>query len=205
MKNITILLQALFVSLVLFPVAAFAVDAYPPILCTNLFGCGAAPDNVILNNALPTAGGILIQLAGGGAVIAIVVAGVQMVLSAGDEGKVTSARKGILFALAGLGIALAAGPIVSFVSTEDYGQSAGQGELLFAPNGVLASAIRIIMVLFNVAFAIMVIVAGIRMITGGGNVEEFKKAGNVIKWAIIGGIIVNLARVLVHAFLALNL
>lgn len=205
MMRPTTLLRALLTAILLAaPALALAVDWYPPIICDGLFGCGRPPENVIFNSTLPTAAAILIQLAAAGTVLAVVIGGVQMVVSYGDEGKITSARKAILFALGGLALAISAAPIVSFVVTEDYGQGGGT-DLLFGPTGVMASAIRIIMILFNVAFALVAIIAGIRMIIAGGNADEFKKAGNMIKWAVIGGVIVNLARVGVQALLMLNL
>jgi hypothetical protein len=184
-------------ALVALPMAAFAVDPYPPILCNGLFGCGSPAENVLLNYTLPTAAMVLIQLAAGGAVIAIVLAGVQMVLSYADEGKVSNARKSVIYTLGGLALAFSATSIVSFVATEDYGVGGGIV-------GVMANAIRIIMILFNVAFALVVILAGMRMVTAGGNEEEFRKGAQVIKWAIVGAVIVNVARAGVQAFIVLN-
>ena len=203
MLRIPAILQAFLAFIFLaVPAMAFAVDMYPPIICTGLFGCGRPPENVLMQSTLPTVGAIMIQLAAGGAVIAVVIGGVQMAVSYGDDGAITNARKAILFALGGLGLALAAAPIVSFVSTEQYYMG---GDLLFGQGGLMASVIRIIMILFNVAFSIVIILAGLRMITAAGNADEFKKGGNMIKWAIIGGVIVNLARAGIQAFLALNL
>lgn len=178
------------------PAIALAVEQYPPIICDGLFGCGAAPSNVILESGLPVAATVLMQLAAGGAVIAIVIAGTQMAISYGDEGKITNARKAILFALGGLGIAFLSMTIVSFVTTEDFGLQLG-GTVIT----VMASVVRIILNLFNVGFAIVIILAGLRMITAQGNADEFKKGGQMIKWAIIGGVIVNLAKVGIQAFL----
>ncbi len=185
------------------PAAVGAVDLYPQILCTGLFGCNTntwQAENILVQSTLPTVGMVLIQLAAGGTVLAIVIAGVQMVTSYGDDGKITSARKAILYALGGLALAFAATPIVSFVSTEDF-STGFQGGIA----GVMATIIRIIMVLFNVAFALVVILAGLRMITSQGNADEYKKGFNVIKWAIIGGLVVNLARATVQALLVINL
>lgn len=201
-----LLLKASFaLALLAFPAGALAVDMYPPLLCNGLFGCGRPPENVLLGFTLPTAAGILIQLAAGGAIIAVVVAGVQMGVSYGEEGAITNARKAILFALGGLALALSAQPIVAFVTTENYGQLSGGSDLLFGPGGAFASAIRIIMTLFNVGFVLLVIIAGLRMINSRGNMDEFKKGGEMIKWAVIGGVIVNLSRAVVQALLALNL
>ncbi len=180
------------------PSSAFAVDSYPPIICTGIFGCGEGYSDVLLTNTLPIVGTILVQLAGGGAIIAIVIAGVKMLLSQGDDGKVTSAKMGIMYALGGLGIAITASSIVSFVTTEDYWSDS-------TIPGLLTSAIRIIMTLFNVAFAIIIIIAGIRMVISQGASDEFSKSGKSIQWAIIGAVVVNLAKVIIQAFLNIGL
>lgn len=184
------------------PAVAGAVDAYPDIFAPGTFGYNTArwqAENILVTSTLPTVGMVLIQLASGGAVLAIVIAGVQMVTSYGDDGAVTSARKAILYALGGLALAFTAMPIVSFVSTEDFGASF-QGGIA----GVMAKIISIIMVLFNVVFAFVIILAGLRMITSQGNADEYKKGFNVIKWAIIGGLIVNLSRMLVQSLIVIN-
>ncbi|MSR87296.1 hypothetical protein EXS70_03965 [Candidatus Peribacteria bacterium] len=200
----SVLLRAALTAILLaVPASVLAVDMYPPILCTGLFGCGRPPEDVLMQSTLPTAAWVMVQLAAAGAVIAIVIGGVQMTLSYGDEAKVGNARKAILFALGGLGLVLAAAPIVSFVISENYGM--GGGDFLFGPGGVMASVIRIILTLFNVAFVIVIILAGLRMIMAMGASDEFKKGGDMIKWAIVGAVVVNLARALVQAFLALNL
>lgn len=202
MRHSLSLLTAFLVALLLsIPELALAVDEYAPIICTGLFGCGQGAENVIAEHTLPTVAGVLVQLAAGGAILAVTIAGVQMVVSYGDEGKITNARMAILYALGGLGLALCAASIVSFVSTEDFGFLGGEGTIV----SVMSAVIGIIMTLFNVAFAIVIILAGLRMITAQGNADEFKKGGNMIKWAIIGAVIVNAAKALVQAVLALNL
>lgn len=176
------------------PAIALAVEKYPPLVCNGLAGCGAQPSNVLLESGLPYVATLLMQLAAGGAVVAVVVAGIQMGISYGDEGKITSARKAILFALGGFGLALTSVSIVAFVTTEDYGFD---GNVVT----VMASVIRILLTLFNVGFAIVIILAGLRMITAQGNADEFKKGGAMIKWAIIGGVVVNVAKAAIQAFI----
>jgi hypothetical protein len=175
----------------------------PNVICGNLPGCGSGPTNVLFYSTLPTVVGLLIRLAAGGAVVAIVVAGTELLLKSSDEAA-TSAKKAIMYAFGGLGLAIAAAPIVGFVTTENYGQS-NSGDLLFGNGGVLTSAVRIIMVLFDAGFVMVIIIAGIRMAMSSGNADEFKRGGTMIKWAIVGAVIVNLARALVQAFLRINL
>lgn len=175
----------------------------PQVVCGNLPGCGQGIENVLFTGTLPVVVSLMIQLAAGGAVIAIVVAGSELLLTGSEEGA-TTARKAVLYALGGLGLAIAAAPIVSFVSTENYGQVNPQN-FLFGPGGLLTSIIRIILVLFNTAFVIVIIFTGFQMVLAGGQSDKFKTASTRIKWAIIGAVLVNLARAIVQATLNLEL
>jgi hypothetical protein len=187
--------------LLLAPIAALAQGgALPPVICDGLIGCGKGVSNLFFDQALPVAITVMMQVAVGGAMIFIVIAGVRMLVSYGDEGQVSTAKKGIMYALGGLGLALTSASIVAFVSTEQYVDPAPDALL-----GFMAATMRIILLLFNVAFALVIIAAGIRMVIAQGNADEFRKGGTVIKWAIIGAIIVNISKALVQAFLGLNL
>ncbi len=193
-------MMRMFLFLLALPFVA-AAQTYPIVTCTGLVGCGQNPEDLIMTGLIPTAGGVLITLAGGGAVVAIVVAGVQMATSYADEGKISSARKAILYALGGLGVAISANSLVTFiVSQNEFGQS--EPDLLV---GVLSTVVRFTLIFSNVAFIIIAILAGIRMVTAAGNADEFKKGGQMILWAVIGGVLVNVAKSLVQAFLALQL
>lgn len=59
------------------------------------------------------------------AVVVIVIAGIRMVVSSGDEGAVDTAKKTILWAVIGLIVILLAGAIVDFVATEVVGEVQG--------------------------------------------------------------------------------
>ncbi len=200
MRVIRLLLPPLAAFLALIPTAFAEIS----VVCTGLAGCGAPPSNVLLTNLLPAAVMIMVQLAAGGSVVFIVIAGVRFLLSNGDEGQVTSAKKGIMYGLGGLGLTIVSATLVSFVTTENYGQANPQN-FLFGSGGLMQSVINIVITLSNVGFAVVVIAAGIRMVLASGKADEFKKGGQVIKWAIVGAVVINLARAIVQAFLNLNL
>ncbi len=174
------------------------------VICTGLPGCGQGPENTLLTRVLPAAVFIMIQLVAGGSVVFIMINGVKMLLSAGDDGKAQAARKGIMSAIGGLGLAIVSATAVSFITTENYGQANPQN-FLFGPGGVLDSVVRLILTLFNVGFVIMVLYAGFKMALASGSGDEFKKGGQIIRWAIVGAVVVNLARAIVQAFLTLDL
>ena len=200
-------MSALFASFLAFtfalvptPVAAQAME----VICVGLPGCGQGPENTLLTRVLPAVVFIMIQLVAGGSVIFIMISGVKMLLSAGDDGKAQAARKGVISAVGGLGLAIVSATAVSFITTENFGQANPQN-FLFGPGGLLDSVVRLILTLFNVGFVIMVLYAGIKMALASGASDEFKKGGQIIRWAIVGAVVVNLARAIVQAFLALNL
>lgn len=189
-------------SLALLPVPLLA-QTPPVVVCTGLAGCGGAlVSNVLFWSTLPLVIEVLANIAGGLAVIFIGVSGLQMVLAYGDEGKISTARWGVLYALLGLCLAIASTAIVSFVSTEDYGQS-NTGDLLLG--GVLPAAMRILITIFNVIFVITIMFSGYRITLGGGKAEELSKGLTVIRWAIAGAVIVNVAHAAVKAVLNIGL
>lgn len=181
------------------------------VVCTGLAGCGKPPGNAIVS-AVYTGFTVLVGVSAGTAVLFVVWNGLQMVLAFGDEGKFTNARWGVLYALLGLGIALFSGTAVSFVSTQYFGQCTGffSGCVTATPSvNVLTVFMRtltsIIALIFNVLFGIAVVIAGMRILVGGGKSDELGKAGSIIKACITGAVIVNVGRALVQAFLSLNL
>ena len=99
----------------------------------------------------------------------------------------------------GLAVAVMSQTIVAAVATESY---AAAGENLLV--GLMRDVIRLILIAFNVAFVLAVMVAGIRMTVNGGKADEFQKSLFVIKWAIAGAIVTNSAAALVNALSNFN-
>ena len=198
----TLLASLSAVALALVPVPAFAQAM--EVICNGLPGCGAGPENTLITRVLPAATFLMIQLVAGASVVFVMIGGVRMLLSAGDDGKAQAGRKQVISAVAGLGLAIVSATAVSFVTTENYGQANPQN-FLFGAGGLLDSVVRLILTLFNVGFVIMVLYAGLKMALASGASDEFKKGGQIIRWAIVGAVVVNLARAIVQAFLALDL
>ncbi len=184
------------------PEVLFAADdPLASVKCTGLIGCGGGMANILLISTIPAIAKLLLQLVAGLAVLFVGYSGCMIVFSMGDESKVTTARTQILYTLAGLAVAMCAGTIVSLVVTEKY--------LPYNPPGtsavllLIGSAVRIGVLLFNVAFTVIIIFAGMRMVLAQGKSDEFGNAMKMLTYAVIGAIVVNLARalVLVVAFL----
>lgn len=76
---------------------------------------GDLPQAATNSGTITTALGIVFGIIGALAVLMIVISGLRYILSDGDAQKVSKAKNGIIYALAGLAIALAAEAIVAFV------------------------------------------------------------------------------------------
>ena len=176
---------------------AFAV-VLPVAPCVSTqFGCGGRPTDMI-SKALTLGGnGIasqMLMIAAGLAVVYIIWAGIQMIISMGDEGKITTYKWGIAYALIGLSVSILSQFVISVVGTENV--AGGGGNL---PQNVLANAARILRSVLNGLFVLMAIVAGLRMIYAQGKADEFGTAKKMMYWAIVGAALVNLSAALVYA------
>lgn len=116
-KRIKLLIPAL--SVFLLPLAVRAQSARDAVCgpLEDLGGCGGADDitgsSGLISNIVQT----LVIVVGSISVIVIVVAGLMYVISAGDSAGVNRAKNAIIYALAGLVVAVMAQVIVSFVLT----------------------------------------------------------------------------------------
>ncbi len=78
---------------------------------------------------------------------------------------------------------------VGVISNIDYDASVGS---FFNPletesvPALVASAVKILLSLAGMVAVLVIIIAGFRMVAGGGNPDEIKKAKAAITWAIIG-------------------
>lgn len=190
--------------------AALAV-VLPPTQCAPAqngqfaqFGCGAGglspvvPSNVIWN-ALVGSQGIavtLLQVSAGMAVLYIIWAGFQMVISMGEEGKLSQYKWGIAYALIGLSVSILSQFVISTVGTQNYGQQSNVQNL---PINLLSSAALILRVLLNAVFVIIMVVAGLKMLYAQGKADDFNTGKKMLTWALIGAVIVNLSAALVTA------
>lgn len=100
----------------LFAPAASAVDVFEQ-ACSGQGGdnaaCAASRDD--LDKLWQGATQVLLYVVGILAVIMIIVGAIRYVTSNGDQSQITSAKNTILYAVVGLVLAVAAGPIISFV------------------------------------------------------------------------------------------
>ena len=185
-------------------------DAFiPPIVLAGGFtticqyvgaGCGPATPSAIVSSQGKIAA-FLVAVIAALSVLFVVWGGALMIVSGGDESKINQGRMSIIYALLGFAIALGAQVLVGFVvSTAGEGASAKDPIL-----GLIGVAVDAMLDLFNVVFFAMVVYAGFRLVWGRGKSEESDKVQTMLIWAIIGGIVINVASGLVKSVLNLGI
>lgn len=156
--------------------------------------CGA--QNVVTEKVLPETAALLLRIVAGVSVLFIVWGGILMLISMGDESKTAQAKWAIVYSLIGLFGAILSQAFVGTVAETPLGAGATEAT-------VIQQAVKFLVNAVNVIFLSVIIFAGIRMLMGQGQPEEFNRAKKVIAWAIVGAVIVNVARTLVRAVLTL--
>ena len=163
------------------------------VVCTGLAGCGGTGE--LFTHTVTAVLAILVTIAAGISLVYVVWGGIQMMILWGDDGKGAEAKNTIKNALIGLAITMSSGAAVGFVSTEFYG-----GPSSVPMVALMEGAIRIFVNLSNLLFLIAVMYAGYLMVMGK---EDYSKGISMVRWAIIGAVIVNLSRAIVDGFLGL--
>lgn len=73
---------------------------------------------------------------------------------------------------------------------------------LWGKNGIITNLINLLSIIAGIAAVIIIIVAGLRFITGGNNPQEVQQARNLIIFAVVGLVIVAAAQMIVRLFLS---
>jgi hypothetical protein len=141
---------------------------------------------------------MLLALAGFVAVLSIMLAGAQLLLTEGSPEKATNARNRLINSLVGLAVAVSATALVRLVGNAiQKGSSSGLPHVE-PTNDTLQS-------LLNVAFAILgalaflyVVLAGLRFITSGDNTTKTAEARRQIIYAAAGLLVIALAATIVN-------
>lgn len=156
-------------------------------------GCPAA--NILTDYTIPGIITLLLRIVAGGSVVLIVFSGVRILLSWGDESKISQAKWAVLWILIGLSLAITSQIIVGFVTTEPA------FVLIQDEVGAMAAAVSIMITIFNAIFLVVLGIAGVRMVLGHGREEEFSKGRTLLVWSIGAAILVNVSHALIQAVL----
>lgn len=186
-------------------VLAQAVMPAPP--CVGLPGCGNPVLNVVTDAVIPISATLLLNIIAILALLFVMIGGARYVLAFGRDEELQKAKKSVFWALVGLLVALSSHKIVTIIITETYvgptcigsGCTLGGGPLV----DFLATVVRILALLLNVTFLLIIVLGGMRMVYARGSEEEVKKGRDMVAYALIGVVIINAAPIVVKAFLKL--
>ena len=134
------------------------------------------------------------------AVVVIIIAGIFLVTSVGnDEGK-EKAKKIILYAIIGLIVILLSEGIVAIITGFD------NGSILGGTGGIVGStdirtmtvhSVQKILAYMALVAVVVIVIAGIYLVTSVGNDEAKEKAKKIILYAVIGLIVILLSEAIV--------
>jgi hypothetical protein len=174
-------------------------QAVPSTPCTGLIGCnggGAVSGSNIIVNNLSQAANFLIYMGAALSVLFIIYAGFQMVISLGDESKISEQKNAIIYVMVGMTVLILSQLIVSFVGSQNYGQVGDPKDFFL---NFIRSGVSILLTVFNGAMVIAVIAGGGYMVHAQGKSDVFNKGKTILTWAIGGALFANLANALVQA------
>lgn len=175
----------------LFTTKALAADSSVP--CTYLAqGCDVSSDGIL--RIITVTGDALVTVIGAICVLFVIIGGMQMSFGGGDDGKIAKGRETALYAAGGLVIAMLSQTIIKyFVLRGEEIRDGPDGNFVL---NAIAIAIEQLLLIFNVGITIVIVLAGFRYLFSRGADDKAQGALKMVVWAIAGGILVNMARII---------
>ena len=188
----------LIAGILLAPLLAYANDVSPCAALPNPEDfCSKTEGEMIIENGLNQVGTLFAGIAAGAAVLFGVIGGMQLLLSFGDESKITKGRNSMILSLAGFSLVLGAQVIVASTVTKAQGIIESKNPFV----EVMEIAVNVMVSTLNAIFVLVMILTGIRMVIAHGNAEDFGKGRKAFIFAFVGAFFVNLAKAFVQGIL----
>ena len=155
---------------------------------------------------LPPVASLLIGVVAALSIMFVVWGGLLMITSFGDDSKINNGKNSIIYALVGFAVALAAQTMVAIiVSHASVGVGGGASPYDNPIINTISIAIGIMLSVFNVVFFLIIIATGFRLVLAHGKTEETDTSKKMLIFAIVGAIIINLAKSIVGIVLNMGL
>lgn len=137
----------------------------------------------------------LLRVAGFVAVLSIILAGIQLVMSEGNPEKATNARNRLINSLIGLAIAFSAVALVSLVSnTITAGTtSSGLPQVDASNNSVIQNILNVVFAIAGALAFFYIVLSGFRYVVSGDNPTKVAEARRQIIYAALGLLVISLA------------
>jgi hypothetical protein len=150
----------------------------------------------VLGSMLNSLQGIIVVIA----MVFLVVGALLYIFSAGDEGRMKTAKGAIFAAVIGLAIGIAAPSFLKEIYTILGKDPSADTYMAGAPSiaRIAANTLNFLLGIVGTAAIIMLVAAGIAYLTAAGNEGQIETAKKMTKWAIVGIAIALGALVLVN-------
>lgn len=167
--------------------------------CALLGGgfCDSGSGDAVIQSGLSTIGKFFVGIAAGSAVLFGVVGGMQLLLSFGDESKITKGRNSLILSLAGFSLVLASQAVVS-ITVNNVGDFTNSNNPFI---DMMSVAVSVMVGALNAVFILIMVLTGVRMVIAQGKSDEFSKARRAFVYAFVGAFFVNLSRAFVQGLL----
>ncbi len=132
------------------------------------------------------------------AVLTIVIAGMYLILSLGDEGQKDKAKKIIQYTVVGLIVILLAQIIIDFVFQLFFFNNPGGAAAIVID--VIVRLLKAVLDIVTTIGVVMIVIAGLYLILSNGDEGQKDKAKKIILYTIIGIVVILLARVIIVFF-----
>lgn len=137
----------------------------------------------MLGKLLDALQGIIVTLS----LVFIVIGAVLYIVSAGDEGRIKTAKAAITASMIGLAIGIAAPSFLKEISSI-LGWTSTSATVTAAPTllDIIQNVLNFLLSLVGVLAIVMLVWGGMMYLTSGGDEKRADSAKSIVKWAIIG-------------------
>ncbi len=129
-------------------------------------------------------------------ILFLVIGAGYMLLNLGDEQRIETGKKTVIWSLVGIMVALFAEEFVTLLQGETFVDESAQNDILFQ---ILSAFERILYEFFFIALLAAIVFNAFRMVFARGSDEEFGKAKRGLIWASFGAVLLNVLHRLVPA------
>jgi hypothetical protein len=196
-KKISSLVLIFFATLFIFGVSVTSFSSVARADGNTTFTNPLSFNNVddFLSNFLTVMQGIIVSLA----LVFIVVGAILYVTSAGESGRIESAKKAITSAMIGLAIGIGAPSILNELSTV-LNWNSNNSTVSSAPtfSQIATNVLTFLLGIFGAMAMIMMIIGGMMYLTSAGDTDRIDTGKKIFKYSLIGSVIAMAAMVLVR-------
>jgi hypothetical protein len=141
---------------------------------------------------------MLTRLAGFIAVVSIILAGIQLIISEGNSEKGVAARQRLTNSLIGLAIAAIAATVVGFIGNQVATGGGGALPHTAANQDAINTIFNIIFVILGALTFLFVVIAGFRFVNSRGDTAKLADTRRQLVYAVLGLILVATASAIVN-------